>query len=217
MIVFEGSELKLGEIKKNGETTTKGESLQISLLEHYNDRVLIREGTSLQNLVWGFLNDENSEELSTSLNHLTKGNSFFGHLRDELEKGTRGTFKSADWIEIISKPILLDSSKDAYLKEKYEENWGFLAWKNDENEKADLKNISSVSINSLLSLPLRQNFNVLVYDEDWNKVGQFKELPTVADILEALCFEFYVVRNSENPDLGHYSDNNSFKSFTELI
>jgi len=217
MIVFEESELKLGEVKKDGEITTKGESLQISLLEHYNDKVLIKEGTSLENLIWGFLNDENSEELSTSLNHLTKGNNFFDHLRNELKKGTKGKFESADWIEIISKPVLLEGSKDSSLMEKYEEKWGFLAWKNDENEKADLKNISSVSINSLLSLPLYQNFDVLVYDEDWNEVGQFKNLPTVADLLEALCYEFYLIRNSDNPNLDHYSDINSFKSFTELI
>ena len=217
MIVFEGSELKLGKIKKNGEIASRGESLQISLLEHFNDKVLIREGTSLQNLIWGFLNDKNSEELSASLNYLTKGNSFFDHLRDELEKGSRRKFESADWIEIISKPVLLEDSKGFSLTEKYEEKWGFLAWKDSENKKANLKNISSVPINSVLSLPLRQNFDVLVYDEDWNKVGQFKDFPTVADLLEALCYEFYLIRNSDNPDLDHYSDNNRFKSFTELI
>lgn len=217
MIIFDGSELKIGEVKKNGEIASRGESLQISLLEHFNDKVLIKEGTSLQNLIWGFLNDENSEELSASLNHLTKGNNFFDHLREEIKKGTKGKFESADWIEIISKPVLLEGSEDSSLTEKYEENWGLLAWKGNENEKADLKNISSVPINSLLTLPVHQNFDVLVYDDSWNKVGQFKDLPTVADLLEAFCYEFYLIRNSDNPDLEHYSDNNSFKSFTELI
>ncbi len=217
MIIFDGSELKLGEVKKNGDIISRGESLQISLLEHFNDKVLIRDETSLQNLILGFLNDENSEELSTSLNYLTKGNSFFGHLRDEIEKGTKREFESADWIEINSKPVLLEGDDDSYLTEKYEENWGLLAWSENENEKEDLKNISSLSINSLLTLPVRQNFEVLVYDEDWNKVGQFKDLPSVADLLEAFCYEFYLIRNSDDPDLDHYSDNNSFKSFTELI
>lgn len=217
MIIFDGSELKIGEVKKNGEIASRSESLQISLLEHFNDKVLIKEGTSLQNLIWGFLNDENSEELSASLNYLTKGNSFFEHLRNELEKGTKSEFESAEWIELISKPVLLESAEESYLTEKYEENWGLLAWSKNESEKEDLKNISSLSINSLLTLPVRQNFDIQVYDEDWNKVGQFKDLPSVADLLEAFCYEFYLIRNSDDPDLDHYSDNNSFKSFTELI
>lgn len=217
MIIFDGDQLKLGSIQKNGKVKSEKPNSDISLLNHYTDEVLINEKTTLENLVWSFLNDKNSEELSESLNYLTGGKNFFSLLRNKLKDGSKGRFVKIDWLEFVSTPVILNGSTEEYFVKKYEENWTLTAWKERANKKPNSLNISSLSFNSLLKVPVKQKYETNVYNREWEEIGKFRSLPNVSDVLETLCQEFYLFRKKSNKNGLKFSyQNRDFVSLNDL-
>lgn len=198
MIIFEKDKLKRGEVRKDGSLRSKNIKSKISLFSYFTEKAIIRDGTTLENLIWSFLNDSNSDQLSKTVSHLTEGRDILKFFRKKVGNGTKGRFIDVDWLEFVSSPVIIDSDKKQKFIQKYQEDWKFTAWRKKSEKQVDTVNISTISFNSLLSVPIDQKYETIVYDKNYEEVGRFRSLPTVAEILETLTYEFYLFREISN-------------------
>lgn len=195
-------------------------SIDDSLFYHLKDPVLFEEDTTLENIIWAFVNDNNSDKLFDSLKSVTKKNlrSFF---KSRLNSGSEAILRSnIDWIEFSPTPIVgftdsLDGNKlDTQSFKFHEEKWNIIAW-NVEEESIESVNISSFSLEKLLDTPVKLDNEVPVYNDDWNCEGFYEDIPSVLDILECLCYEFYCYRNEHGKD--HSEVGKEMISLTDLL